>query len=188
MAEDGETRMRIRAEKAEAVLADQHKSIDHRHEQIADLKAELAKANKKSFAYLTELIETQAERDNIADNLALLERHDQERIDRLEAELAAERSAMSIYIKNFKNMRAERDELREALEWYAAKAILCATKDALTVKGVLDDLRDDAGYRARDALAGGSDQEARCDCYPSPENWGVCRDCGKDILDSGTET
>ena len=27
-----------------------------------------------------------------------------------------------------------------------------------------------------------------CDCYPSPENWGVCRDCGKDILDSGTET
>ena len=24
-----------------------------------------------------------------------------------------------------------------------------------------------------------------CDCYPSPENWGVCRDCGKDLGDSG---
>ena len=31
-------------------------------------------------------------------------------------------------------------------------------------------------------------QEARCDCYPSPESWMVCRYCGKDILDSGTET
>ena len=40
---------------------------------------------------------------------------------------------------------------REALEWYGAKAILCATKDALTIKGVLDDLREDGGQRARDA-------------------------------------
>ena len=74
-----------------------------------------------------------------------------------------------------------------------------------------------AVQRARDALAGGSEGETpcthdtleyvrhawrcqqcgkailpgdteRCDCYPSPENWGVCRDCGKDILDSGTES
>ena len=29
------------------------------------------------------------------------------------------------------------------------------------------------------------DQEPHCDCYPSPENWGVCRDCGKDLGDSG---
>jgi len=27
-----------------------------------------------------------------------------------------------------------------------------------------------------------------CDCYPSKENWMVCRYCGKDLLDSGTES
>ena len=41
----------------------------------------------------------------------------------------------------------------------------------------------DAVVIAREALAGGSDQELRCDCYPSKENWMVCRYCGKDLGD-----
>ena len=73
------------------------------------------------------------------------------KVQKAETELAeAKMFGLEQYNLHHKT-RAERDRLREALEWYGAKAILCATKDALTIKGVLDDLREDGGQRARDA-------------------------------------
>ena len=75
-----------------------------------------------------------------------------EQVERRLEQAKAELSALALGNLKAQHRAAKVNaRLREALEWYGAKAILCATKDALTIKGVLDDLREDGGQRARDA-------------------------------------
>jgi len=81
--------------------------------------------------------------------------------------------------KAYVKVRDERDKLREA-----GNKLIAAVWDAHYGKGITIEYAQSVDKAYRDAL-GGSDQEPRCDCYPSPENWGVCRDCGKDLGDSG---
>jgi len=92
-----------------------------------------------------------------------------------------------------------RDMLRKLIDAY--NDIPCACQKHYTERELIDPncprchfVEEPLISEAEDLLLGQDlpererDQEARCDCYPSPESWMVCRYCGKDILDSGTES
>ena len=89
---------------------------------------------------------------------------------------------------------AERDGLRDALKRQVKKAVgfglearkfreaLILLLHHMPLRGEPVTAKELVIARARDVLAGTQpDQEARCDCYPSKENWMVCRYCGKDL-------
>ena len=81
----------------------------------------------------------------------------------------------------------ERDRLREIVQKISEQRV--PKPDYWSSCGQCDHNIEDAidlleANERRDALAGGSERGTRCDCYPSKENWMVCRYCGKDLGDT----
>ena len=91
-----------------------------------------------------------------------------------------------------------RDMLRKLIDAY--NDIPCACQKHYTERELIDPncprchfVEEPLISEAEDLLLGQDlpererDQEPRCDCYPSKENWMVCRYCGKDLGDGDTE-
>ena len=171
-----------RAEKAESELAELHAEIDGCHKRMLQYQAELAEAEVLNKAWQQDFAalaikkgEAEAERDKTK-RIVEIERSSSHAFcpdcrDKVKTEPCLR--------CQLQKAEAERDRLREAL---------VGLLHHMPLRGEPVTAKEVAIARAKASLAGGHDQEPRCDCYPSPENWGVCRDCGKDLGDSDSQT